>query len=216
MYQRARKLGALIGDLADFVSLTELQLEAYVVGMNALALIDQKNAWIVLPVTGETEHEVGRRPSAHAAPLTVERSQPRKRRKLSRNIPEERYSAGKRDAEIVYLSDMQYEYTLLSARLELIRRDPTLLSSGGWYISPGALCILADCTNSRTGIVAAVYYHAAGPEQLIQPGDGDGSLPQGRHDRSLRTPDSPVSAARSQSGFCTVCNFLNRLPYARC
>ena len=131
MYQRARKLGALIGDLADFVSLTELQLEAYVVGMNALALIDQKNAWIVLPVTGETEHEVGRRPSAHAAPLTVERSQPRKRRKLSRNIPEERYSAGKRDAEIVYLSDMQYEYTLLSARLELIRRDPTLLSSGG-------------------------------------------------------------------------------------
>ncbi|TFY51621.1 hypothetical protein EVJ58_g10469 [Rhodofomes roseus] len=121
MYQRARKLGALIGDLSDFVSLTELQLEAYVVGMNALALIDQKNAWIVLPVTGETEHE------------------PRKRRKLSRNVPENRYSAGKRDAEIVHLSDMQYEYTLLSARLELIGRDPTLLSAGGLTLSPPSI-----------------------------------------------------------------------------
>ena len=74
MYQRARKLGALIGDVSDFVSLTELQLEAYVVGMNALALIDQKNAWIVLPVTGETEHEVSRRPFFHAGLLTVGRS----------------------------------------------------------------------------------------------------------------------------------------------
>lgn len=34
---------------------------------------------------------------------------------------------------------MQYEYTLLSARLELIRRDPTLLSAGGLTLSPPSI-----------------------------------------------------------------------------
>lgn len=56
--------------------------------------------------------------------------QPRKRRKLSKHIPEGKYALGKRDAEIVDLADMQYEYALMSARLELIRREPTLLSAG--------------------------------------------------------------------------------------
>lgn len=58
MYQRARKLATLIGDPVNFINLAELQLEAYVVSMNALALIDQKNASIVMPVTAETGHEV--------------------------------------------------------------------------------------------------------------------------------------------------------------
>ena len=58
MYQRARKLAALIREPSNFLSLAELQLEAYVVGMNALELIDQRNAWIVMPVTAESEHEV--------------------------------------------------------------------------------------------------------------------------------------------------------------
>ncbi|KAI0951956.1 hypothetical protein AcW1_004182 [Taiwanofungus camphoratus] len=118
MYQRARKLATLIGDPVNFINLAELQLEAYVVSMNALALIDQKNASIVMPVTAETGHE------------------PRKRRKLSKHIPEGRYALGKRDAEIVDLADIQYEYALLSARLDLIRRDPTLLSAGELLLPP--------------------------------------------------------------------------------
>jgi len=36
---------------------------------------------------------------------------------------------------------MQYEYTLLSARLELIRRDPTLLSAGGLHLSPPSIVL---------------------------------------------------------------------------
>lgn len=58
MYQRARKLASLIDDRSQFINLVELQLEAYVVAMNALSLIESKNAWIVMPVTGEAEHEV--------------------------------------------------------------------------------------------------------------------------------------------------------------
>lgn len=61
----------------------------------------------------------------------MEWQQLRKRRKLTKHIPENRYSLGSRDAEVIDLADMQYEYTLLTARLELIRREPTLLSAGG-------------------------------------------------------------------------------------
>ncbi|PCH41595.1 hypothetical protein WOLCODRAFT_100880 [Wolfiporia cocos MD-104 SS10] len=121
MYQRARKLASLIGDPESFLGLSDLQLEAYAVGINALALTDQKNAWIVIPATAETEHE------------------PRKRRRLSKHIPEDRYAPGKRDAEIVELVDMQYEYTLLAARKELIRREPTLLTAGGLQLAPPSI-----------------------------------------------------------------------------
>ena len=50
---------------------------------------------------------------------------------MSRHIPENKYAIGKRDAEVVELSDIQYEYALLSAQVELVKRSPTLLSAGG-------------------------------------------------------------------------------------
>lgn len=58
MYQRARKISNLLGDPSNFSPLAELQLEAYVVAMNALSLLDQKTAWIAIPATAETGHEV--------------------------------------------------------------------------------------------------------------------------------------------------------------
>ena len=58
MYQRARKLAAIMSDASAFAELAELQLEAYVVAMNSLALVDPKSQWITLPITAETGHEV--------------------------------------------------------------------------------------------------------------------------------------------------------------
>lgn len=58
MYQRARKLCGLITDTITFFSLAEAQLESYMIAMNALSLLDQKNAWIVMPVSHENSHEV--------------------------------------------------------------------------------------------------------------------------------------------------------------
>jgi hypothetical protein len=58
MYQRARKIGSLLEDLTNFARLAELQLEAYAVSMNALSLLDQKTAWIAIPVVMETGFEV--------------------------------------------------------------------------------------------------------------------------------------------------------------
>ena len=60
---------------------------------------------------------------------------PRKRRKLSKHIPESRYTGGTRDVEVVELRDIQYEYALLVAQLELVQNDPRLLASIGARMS---------------------------------------------------------------------------------
>ncbi|KAI8984997.1 nucleoporin Nup120/160-domain-containing protein [Trametes punicea] len=138
MYQRARKLATLMGDPATFFEFAELQLEAYVVAMNSLALVDPKNQWIMLPITVETGHE------------------PRKRRRLTKHIPESKYGLGRRDAEIVELKDMQYEYALLSARVEVVRRDPTLLSAGELALPPTSLLLrLAQWNRFNTAMTIA-------------------------------------------------------------
>jgi nuclear pore complex protein Nup160 len=120
MYQRARKLAVLsnTNEPAQYFSLTEQQLEALAVSSNALALLDQKDAWIILPI----------------APEGLGARQPeRKRRKLTRHIPEDRFASGKRDSEMVKLSDVIAESALLSAQMGLVRRDPELLHSSGEY-----------------------------------------------------------------------------------
>jgi hypothetical protein len=58
MYQRAKKLQDLINDPTLFASLAEEQLEAYLVAINALSLVDQKNAWVLLPMPADQAHEV--------------------------------------------------------------------------------------------------------------------------------------------------------------
>jgi hypothetical protein len=59
MYQRARKLHDLINDPSTLVTLAEEQLEAYLVAMNALSLLDRKSAWVSMPASLRTGHEVG-------------------------------------------------------------------------------------------------------------------------------------------------------------
>lgn len=62
MYQRARKLGNISSNGPEqFLNLAELQLEAYLVSINALSLIDPKSAWFVLPISAETGNEVSAR-----------------------------------------------------------------------------------------------------------------------------------------------------------
>jgi len=130
MYQRARKLATLAVEPSNFVPTTELQMEAYLGAINALSLVDQKVAWIAIPFTAESEYLV-----RCLAPVDFIRlmasSQPRKRRKLSRHIPEELYAHGRRDMEIVSINDIHYDYTLLSTQLELSKTDPTFVIGSG-------------------------------------------------------------------------------------
>jgi len=75
--------------------------------------------------------------------------QPRKRRKLSRHIPEELYAPGKRDMEIVSVNDIHYDYTLLSAQLELTKADPTFIVGPG---SSTALSTAPNQTHTRSQV----------------------------------------------------------------
>ncbi|KAJ6567297.1 hypothetical protein DFH09DRAFT_1156619 [Mycena vulgaris] len=115
MYQRARKLQDLIAsDISLSAPLAGQQQEAYMVAINSLSLVDSRNAWFLLPVLV----------ADHA------REQPHKRRKLSKHIPESRFTPGTHDSEVVTLSEIQYEHALLAAQLDLVQREPALSSFG--------------------------------------------------------------------------------------
>lgn len=132
MYKRARKLVALMGGAADPLELTKLACEAYVVAINALSMLDPKQAWFAYPISAEPEDRVCvLYLSGIDVILTSCCQHSTKRRKLCRHIPEHRFSAASRDSEIIELATLQQEYALMSARLALLRHDPTLLSVGG-------------------------------------------------------------------------------------
>ncbi|KIJ26033.1 hypothetical protein M422DRAFT_236708 [Sphaerobolus stellatus SS14] len=117
MYQHARRLDPLLDSSPHFVEIANLQLESYLVALNALSLIDPKSAWISLPIPpGPTKHN-------------------RKRRKLSKHIPVDKYRLETRDAEVIELSDLRYEYTLVKSRLDLVKRDPNLLATSQHFLT---------------------------------------------------------------------------------
>jgi len=138
MYQRARKLQENAAHSADtdVIALMEEQLEAYLLAINSLSLLDTKCAWVVTQAPSsiitdvEVSHQYKMTYYCLRALLTY-CEQSHKRRKLSKHIPDSTFTADKPDSEIVDLNNIKYDYMLLSARLRLIRRDPTLLSAAG-------------------------------------------------------------------------------------
>lgn len=185
MYQRARKLAVLNNttESAQYFLLAEQQLEALAISSNALSLLDQKDAWMVLSIAPEG---LGTRQSD------------RKRRKLTRHIPEDRFASGKRDSEIVKLSDIIAEYTLLSAQVDLVRRDPELLhSSGEHHIPyPEGEELKLNITRSSSPF-PRIRRLTVGPKQPIQFSPGCRPYSRSRLDRPLLASDETMSAAES-------------------
>ena len=58
MYQRAKSLQDLISDPSTFIYLAEEQLEAYMVAINALSLLERRNAWIAMPIVHNVDRQV--------------------------------------------------------------------------------------------------------------------------------------------------------------
>ncbi|KAG1739842.1 nucleoporin Nup120/160-domain-containing protein [Suillus paluster] len=125
MYQRARKLQENAAQSTDVIALMEEQLEAYLLAINSLSLLTTKCAWIV----------------TQAPSSALIDAESHKRRRLSKNIPDSTFTGDKQDSEIVNLSNIKYDYTLLSARLWLIRRDPALLSAADVLLSPVSIVL---------------------------------------------------------------------------
>ncbi|KAF9452001.1 hypothetical protein P691DRAFT_795643 [Macrolepiota fuliginosa MF-IS2] len=115
MYQQAQKLAAKTSDVASFVEIAQAQLEAITIAINALSLIDSNRAWIVVPKPNTTV---------------------RNRRVTLNHVPDNKFSSRRYDAEIVHLSDMQYDCVLLRAQIDLIHKDPSLLSSQEFLMPP--------------------------------------------------------------------------------
>ncbi|CAG8765376.1 15693_t:CDS:2, partial [Acaulospora colombiana] len=105
MYQRARILGSQNKADADsrFFILTE-QADSYIIAINALCLLDSRDAWISLPVS----------PDSGQVPFEW--------RELNFGgfVPEGNYATGSRDCEIIELDDMRKEYELCRSRRELL------------------------------------------------------------------------------------------------
>ncbi|KAF7433113.1 hypothetical protein PC9H_005061 [Pleurotus ostreatus] len=134
MYLRARKLYDLMSDPGLFSTFALDQLEAYTVAINALSLIEEESAWISLPI--QTEY-------------------PTERRKLTKHIPNDKFTTGTYDVEIIDIKDMQYDYALLSAQLDAVQKDPSLLSSGEFLLPPSAIVIRLAQSNSFNTALSA-------------------------------------------------------------
>jgi nuclear pore complex protein Nup160 len=49
MYLQAQKLAVAMVDSVSFIETAQAQLDAIMIAINALSLVDSKNAWIVVP-----------------------------------------------------------------------------------------------------------------------------------------------------------------------
>lgn len=126
MYQFARRLTPLMEKSPQFSAIAEMQVQAYLVAMNALSLLDPKNSWITLPNPPEASLSVflffffpGLLPE-FLLNLQINK------RRLSKHVPAEKYQLDARDVEVVNLQDLQREYTLVNSRLDLMKRHSDL------------------------------------------------------------------------------------------
>ncbi|KAG2013470.1 hypothetical protein CC2G_010381 [Coprinopsis cinerea AmutBmut pab1-1] len=115
MYQRALKLQEIITNANLFVELGEEQLDAYSIAINALSLVEESSQWIILPIVSDSN---------------------KRRKATSKHIPESQFISSKYGASIVHLGDMRRNYTLLSAQIDLIKREPTILASPEFLLPP--------------------------------------------------------------------------------
>ena len=126
-------------------------------------------------------------------------SQPRKRRKLSRHIPEELYAPGRRDVEIVSVNDIHYDYTLLSAQLELTKADPT------YIIGPGSSSLPFPLLHTKLTWVLRPPFYAFRDSNAVSSVEQVQHCPicctqfGRRHDRTIRSSHHPMLKAISAS-----------------
>jgi len=128
MYLQARKLGDKISDADDYELLSTMQIQALLVAINSLSLVEPRNAWFTIPLAADTGREV-RKPHADSSAHCLCLRQNRQRRRLAHHIPEDQFAPGSKAMELVQLEDLRWEYNLVLGRLDLWRRDPTVLGT---------------------------------------------------------------------------------------
>jgi nuclear pore complex protein Nup160 len=108
MYQRARILEQHFSDDIHLrFRLISLQVEAYIIAINALCLLDDRDAWISLPLPDDAQ-------------LPGENYGPDGFGRFGGALPESKFGEANRDSEIVELADMRRECELCSSRRRLV------------------------------------------------------------------------------------------------
>ena len=108
MYYRARKLDDHLftgmRDTSHTDQLLGLQLDAYIVAIGALSMLDSKEAWISVQVASVSREGISAR-------------------QVLDIFPPETLKEGLPNVEIVNLADMRKEFILCKSRRQLARRD---------------------------------------------------------------------------------------------
>lgn len=114
MYDRARRLNdhlfTGVRDTSQTGQLLALQLDAYIVAIGALSLLDSKDAWISFPVASVSEEEITPKQVITAT-------------QVPDVFPPEILKEGSPNVEIINLADMRREFILCKSRRKLARPD---------------------------------------------------------------------------------------------
>lgn len=128
MYMRFRKLLELQVDSLAVLTSIERRIDALAIAINALSLVEGKNPFIVVPAQNSN---LPVRDILLVSRITTNKyPKPRKRRKVGGHIPEDKFSTGRRNVDIVNLTTMKQEYAHLLANAEVLRRDLSSRSAG--------------------------------------------------------------------------------------
>lgn len=120
MYQHGQRLADLVDVRApDFLDVMTLQAKSYLAAINALSLVDQRNAWVqyVLPTGEGSRASFCRRFVLYTALNHFLRIQ--RRHHHQQHIPEQHFQTASLDIDVVTLSEIKQEYALILATLQL-------------------------------------------------------------------------------------------------
>ncbi|WRT67678.1 uncharacterized protein IL334_004650 [Kwoniella shivajii] len=112
MYLQGRRFSEGSSSKIPAFELSAMQARSYLAAINALSLVEKRNAWVSVP----------------GAPSKALRGI--KRRKVSSYIPEEKFTKEKRPVDIISLADIEMEYTLVLSQLKLSSHIPNLHEHG--------------------------------------------------------------------------------------
>lgn len=145
MYQHAHSLEALQRRLGtasdDFAELAVHQARSYLAAINALALIDPRNAWFANSVPPSKEAAHARRNGGKGA--------------LGAYLPADMFQPGADEVRIVRLDDLRREYTLVLAHLELLQIYPEFMRAGSRIDAPNAVLLYSRNGQFDKAIAAA-------------------------------------------------------------
>jgi len=120
MYQHARRISEAKIQPDEYLDVARLQSQSYRAAINALSLVDPKNAWITLPSSEAS--------TSNSQPDDFSATRKNTRRILCHHIPLDQFDPNhQKNVEIVDLTTMKHEYMLVTSRIRMAERHPDQL-----------------------------------------------------------------------------------------